>query len=59
MSKLEKISALENSLKWYQEKAQATNRYLAENNHDALLAVLTELSLDNGMRAQGALDFDE
>lgn len=40
------------ALEWYAEKATAVHRYMKEGKHEALLAVITELELDNGRRAR-------
>lgn len=50
-----KLAALVEALGWYKEKAQSTGRYLRDKNKsEALLALLTELALDNGSRADTA-----
>jgi len=43
--------ALEADLQRYQEKADAIHKYLSAKNNSALLAVITELSLDAERRA--------
>jgi hypothetical protein len=53
---MKRIKVLEDALKWYQEKAVSVQVYLSTKNHDATMAVLTELSLDCGNRAKAALE---
>lgn len=55
-AKLEaKLTLLIETLGWYKEKAQSASRYLSDKNKsEALLALLTELALDNGSRADTA-----
>lgn len=46
-----RLAALEADARRYQEKADAIHKYLTEKNNTALLAVITELSLDAQKRA--------
>jgi len=46
------LSAAQEALNWYGEKAEAASRYLANKQSDAVLAVVTELSLDAGKRSK-------
>ena len=53
----EQNEALLAALKWYQEIASSTHRYASSKppNTDAMMAVVTELSLDGGNRARAAI----
>lgn len=42
-------------LEWYQEQAASLARYAEEQNTDAMMAVVTSLSLDGGKRAAEAI----
>ena len=56
MARLEaSLSAAEEALKWYSERAADVVRYLALSQTDAILAVLKEFELDGGRRAAQAL----
>ena len=46
-----KLEALEDEIERYQEKADAVHKYLAAKDTSALIAVVTELSLDAERRA--------
>ena len=43
------------ALEWYKERAESIARYLSQKQTDAVMAVVTELSLDMGARARRAL----
>lgn len=43
------------ALEWYGEQAEAASRHLTVINEEALLAIITALSLDGGKRASDAL----
>jgi len=43
------------ALEWYQEKAIFIKDYLLKKKTDAVMAIVTELSLDNGTKARNAL----
>lgn len=49
------IKGLINALEWYQEQAEATSRYMAKANGDALEAIMVSMSLDGGNRAKNAI----
>ncbi len=59
--KIEELEAerdrLREALEWYEEKADAAHRYLNTDPPmaEALIALITELSLDDGARAKAAL----
>ena len=46
------VKALENVLQWYSSRAEDIARYMATKKTDAQIAVMAELSLDAGKRAQ-------
>lgn len=48
----QKLHTARQSLEWYAEKAVALTRYLSEKKTEAVMAVVTELSLDNGRRGR-------
>lgn len=52
---LKQIADYEKVLKWYAEKAEAAARYLKAKKFQAIDAVITELTLDCGMKARTVL----
>jgi len=58
-----RVAKLEAALKWYAEKATAMARYMGDKKiapaPESMVAVATELSLDNGNRAIDALKEDQ
>ena len=50
------VERLRKALEWYSEKAFAINKFLLAKKSEAVMAVVTELSLDNGNKAKAALE---
>ena len=50
-----KLAALVVAARWYEEKAVSINRYLQDKKTDAVMAVVTELSLDCGNKLKAAI----
>lgn len=44
------------TLKWYKEKAESISRFLLAKKTDAVIAIVVELSLDAGTRANRCIE---